>query len=164
MAARRRPFAYSGCRLVIEAGVVAGYLIAWAVRKARRVGGRLDGEVDVALDAGLDKLHEVVADRLAGHPVLADLEQEAAGEIDELTTKELKLALAKAIKKDEAFAASLTTLVEQIRSQERSAGPGAITVTGGLHADHGSAAAVTMGDVTIGQSSPDPSRPGRSRD
>ena len=47
--------------MVIEAGVVAGYVIAWAVRKARRVGGRLDSEADGVIDAGLDQLHEVVA-------------------------------------------------------------------------------------------------------
>ena len=64
--------------MVIEAGVVAGYVIAWAVRKARRAGGRLDVEADEAIDAGLDRLHEVVAAKLAGHPVLEELEEEAA--------------------------------------------------------------------------------------
>src|SRR5260221_7134951 len=52
--------------MVIEAGVVAGYVIAWAVRKARRVGGRLDAEADGVIDAGLDRLHEVVAGELGG--------------------------------------------------------------------------------------------------
>ncbi len=52
--------------MVIEAGVVAGYVIAWAVRKVRRVGGRLDKETDEVIDASLDRLHEVVAARLAG--------------------------------------------------------------------------------------------------
>jgi hypothetical protein len=64
--------------VVIEAGVVAGYVVAWAVRKARRVAGRLEAEADSVIDAGLDKLHEVVADKLAGHPVLEDLDEEAA--------------------------------------------------------------------------------------
>lgn len=64
--------------MVIEAGVVAGYVVAWAVRKARRVAGRLEAEADSVIDAGLDKLHEVVADKLAGHPVLEDLDEEAA--------------------------------------------------------------------------------------
>jgi hypothetical protein len=53
---------------VIEAGLVAGYVIAWAVGKARRVGGRLDAEADQVIDASLDRLHEVVAGKLAGHP------------------------------------------------------------------------------------------------
>lgn len=67
--------------MFIEAGVAAGYVIAWAVRKARRVGGRLDSEVDEVIDAGLDRLHEVVAAKLNGYPVLAELveEAEAAG-------------------------------------------------------------------------------------
>jgi hypothetical protein len=46
--------------VVIEAGVVAGYVVVWAVRKARRVAGRLNAEVDTVIDAGLDKLHDVV--------------------------------------------------------------------------------------------------------
>jgi hypothetical protein len=33
-----------------------------------------------------------------------------------------------------------------------------------LHAEGGSAAALTMGDVTLGLAPVDPSRPGRSRD
>jgi hypothetical protein len=63
--------------MVIEAGVVAGYLIAWAIRKARRVGDRLDKEADAAIDSSLDRLHEFVAERLGGHPALADMEEEA---------------------------------------------------------------------------------------
>jgi hypothetical protein len=51
--------------VVIEAGVVAGYVIAWAVRKARRAIGQLDNEADLMIDAGLNQLHEMVADRLA---------------------------------------------------------------------------------------------------
>ena len=68
--------------MVLEAGVAAGYVVAWAVRKARRAGGRLDAEADGVIDAGLDRLHEVVAAKLAGHPVLTELveEAEAGGE------------------------------------------------------------------------------------
>ncbi|MBT0769456.1 hypothetical protein KIH74_11030 [Kineosporia sp. J2-2] len=158
--------------MVIEAGVVAGYLIAWAVRKARYAGGRLDAEVDLALDAGLEKLHGVVAGKLAGQAVLADLEDEAqqsgvsggdgVSGVDDLTRQRLEMELTAAARKDELFAAAVTTLIQQIQHAERVSGPGAITVTGGVHADHGSAAAVTMGNVTIGQVPPDPSRPGRS--
>ena len=63
--------------VVIEAGVVTGYVIAWAVRKAKRVGGRLDAEADRVIDASLDRLHEVVAAKLGGHPALAELVEEA---------------------------------------------------------------------------------------
>jgi pheromone shutdown protein TraB len=59
--------------VVIEAGVVAGYVIAWAMRKARRAVGRLDDDADAMIDASLDRLHEVVMARLAAHPVLTEL-------------------------------------------------------------------------------------------
>ena len=82
--------------MVIEAGVVAGYVIAWAVRKARRMGGRLEAEADEAIDAGLDRLHEVVVAKLGGHPVLEELDEEAAadaGQVSELTRQQVELAL-----------------------------------------------------------------------
>jgi hypothetical protein len=56
--------------VVIEAGVVTAYVSAWALRKARRVGDRLDTEADGVIDAGLDKLHEIVENKLGGHPVV----------------------------------------------------------------------------------------------
>lgn len=73
--------------MVVEAGLAAGYLVGWALRKARRAGGRLDAEADAVIDAGLDRLHEVVKAKLAGHPILTELveEAEAAGEVSELT-------------------------------------------------------------------------------
>ena len=63
--------------MVVETGVIVGYVIAWAVRKARRAGGRLDTEVDAAMDAGLDRLHEVVAAKLGADPAWVDLRDEA---------------------------------------------------------------------------------------
>jgi hypothetical protein len=36
--------------MVIEAGVVGGYVIARAVRKARQAAGRMDNEVDIGAD------------------------------------------------------------------------------------------------------------------
>lgn len=88
--------------MVIEAGLITGYVIAWAVRKARRVGGRLDTEADAVIDAGLDRLHEVVAEKLAGHPVLAEMvdEAEAGWQVSELTRQQVELALAAAAHKD----------------------------------------------------------------
>jgi hypothetical protein len=120
--------------VVIEAGVVAGYVIAWAVRKARRVAGRLDAEADVVIDAGLDRLHEVVAGRLGGHPVLAELaeEAEAAGEVggvSDLTRQRAELELAAAARKDDAFGQVLTELVARLREAELAAGkPLVVTV------------------------------------
>ena len=79
--------------MVIEAGLAAGYVVAWALRKARRVGSRLDEEADGAIDASLDRLHEVVAARLGAHPALADLVEEAeaagdGGEVSDLTRQQ----------------------------------------------------------------------------
>lgn len=163
--------------VVIEAGVVTGYVIAWAVRKARRAAGRLDGEVDAAIDAGLDKLHEVVAGKLIGHPVLNDLEEEAAAtavgdsHISELTRQQVELAVTAAAGKDDAFARAVTELVAAVRAGEQAGGQsvlghGGVTVAGDvdIRADHGAAAAWNIGTVTIGRTSGDPQGPGRSRD
>ena len=46
--------------MVIEAGVAAGYVVAWAMRKARRVAGQADAVVDASVDAGMDKLAALV--------------------------------------------------------------------------------------------------------
>ena len=102
-----------------------GTCVAWAIRKARRVGGRLDDEADQVIDAGLDRLHEVVATRLAGHPVLAELVEEAeqAGEISELTRQQVELAVAAAARKDEVFGHTVMELVGRLREAELARGP-----------------------------------------
>lgn len=157
--------------MVIEAGVLTGYVIAWAVRKARRVGGRLDAESDAAVDAGLDRLHEAVAARLGGHPVLAELVEEAeqAGEVTDLTRQQMELALAAAARKDEAFGLAVTELLARLREAERTsgpvaAGPGSTVFTGDAHADarDGGIAIGQAGHVRIGREEPGPSGPGRS--
>jgi hypothetical protein len=159
--------------VMVGAEIVVGYLIAWVLRKARRVGGRLDGEVDQALDAGLDRLHKVVTGKLAGHPAVAELEQEAAetGEVTELTRQQVELAVRAAEGKDRTFAEALAKAVRQLNAQPAA---GAVLAMGQdavalgsnatIHAEGGSAAAVKMGDVTLGQPPVDPPRPGRSRD
>jgi hypothetical protein len=103
--------------VVIEAEVVAGYVIAWAMRKVRRAGGRLDAEVDVVIDAGLDRLHEVVAAKLGAHLVLAQLANETTetGQVSELTRQQLELAITAAARKDEAFGQAVSGLVDQLR-------------------------------------------------
>jgi hypothetical protein len=88
--------------VLIEASVVAGYVIAWAVRKARRAAGRVDAEVDAVIDAGLDKLHDVVAAKLGAHPALDDLTEESAsgeGQVSELTRQQVELAVTAAARK-----------------------------------------------------------------
>ena len=166
--------------MVIEAGVVAGYVIAWAVRKSRRVGGRLDAEADAVIDAGLDKLHTVVAAKIAGHPALEDLAEEAAdddGQISELTRQQVELAVTAAARKDEEFGQAVTELVAQLRTAEQAggvsvvAGAGSAVFTGDAHANasgDGIAFGQVAGDVSVNRGAaggqwPDPPEPGRSR-
>jgi hypothetical protein len=159
--------------VVIEAGVVAGYVIAWAVRKARRIGGRLDAEADEVIDAGLDRLHEVVAAKLDNHPVLVELEEEATdggGEVSELTRQQMELALIAAARKDEAFGQAVTEQVAWLREAEQAAGrpviagAGSAVFTGDAHAraeSGGISFGQVAGTVHIGREPEDPPRPGR---
>jgi hypothetical protein len=159
--------------MVIEAGMAAGYVIAWAVRKARRVAGRLDAEADEAIDVSLDRLHEVVVTRIGGHPALADLAEEAAdgdGQISELTRHQVELALTAAARKDKAFGQEVNDLVARLREAEQasgryvSAGAGSTVFTGDAHAradGGGIAFGQVAGDVHVGKAPTDPHRPGR---
>jgi len=158
--------------VVIEASVVAGYVIVWAVRKARRVAGRLDAEADEAIDTGLDRLHELVAAKLAGHPVLEDLEEETAagdGQVSELTRQQVELALIAAARKDEVFGQAVTELVARLREAERAcgtvvAGAGSAVFTGDTHAqaDRGGIAIGNVaGDVSVEPGLGGPPGPGR---
>jgi hypothetical protein len=158
--------------MVIEAGVITGYVIAWAIRKVRRVGGRLDAEADAAIDAGLDQLHEVVAARLGNHPVLAELVEEAeqAGEVSELTRQQLELALTAAARRDDAFGQAVTELAARLEKAVASSGPmaaglGSSVLTGNVHAEASSggfAFGQVTGDVNIRRDEPGPPGPGRS--
>jgi len=148
--------------------LVGGFLVAWAVRKARRVGARVDELFDQVLDAGLDRLGEVVAGRLGDDPALVKLEQEAAaGDVQDRTRARVQLAVEQAVDDDAGFAGALAPVLAELTAHPEAAvvlasGTRAVAVGGDLHAqaDRGSAAAGTMGDVTVG-SPPDPSRPGR---
>jgi hypothetical protein len=158
--------------MVIEAGVVAGYLIAWAMRKVRRVSGRLDAEADAVMDAALDRLHEVVADKIGGYSILAELEKEASagsGQVSELARQQVELALTAAARNDEAFGQAVTELLARIRVAAQAAGdvvvgPGSRVFTGGAdtRADRGGIAiGQVAGDVHVDRGPPGPSRPGR---
>ncbi len=128
--------------MVIEVGIAAGYVVAWAMRKARRVGGQLDAEADAVSDASLERLHEVVESKLGGHPVLAELVEEAAadGEVTDLTRQQLELAIAAAARKDDAFGQAVTELLTRLREAERACGHGVIA---------GAGSAVFSGDVHV---------------
>ncbi|MFI9100946.1 hypothetical protein ACIGXA_10485 [Streptomyces fildesensis] len=138
--------------------IVVGYVFAWAVRKARRVGGRADAEVDQALDAGMERLHGLVARQLGSDASLVRVEEEAlAGEeLTPRTRQRLALALEDEMERDAVFAETLSRAVKEVRA---AAGPGGVSAgdsglaVGGnldIRADHGSAAAVRMGDVHLG--------------
>lgn len=141
--------------------VAVGFVFAWLVRKAKRVGGRADGEVDRGLDAGMDRLHELVSRRLGQDPALERAGEEAdAGreELSERTRRRLTDSLEDAVEQDAVFARALADLVEQLQAARAAAGGGVsasehgIAIAGrvDIRADNGSAAALTMGDVTIG--------------
>jgi hypothetical protein len=158
--------------VVIEAGVIAGYLIAWAMRKARRVGGRLDDETDNAIDAGMDMLHEAVAAKLTGHPVLAELDEEAAeGSVSDLTRQQVELAVAAAARRDEEWARRVTELTGRLRQAEvasagqLTAGPGSAVFTGDAHVraeGGGIAIGQVAGDVHVAGDRAGPQPPGRT--
>lgn len=158
--------------MVIEAGVAAGYVIAWAMRKARRVGNRLDAEADTVIDVGLDRLHEVVEAKLGGHPALAELVEEAAadGEVSELTRQQVKLALTAAARKDVAFGQAVNELVVRLQQAEQAsgrsviAGPGSAVFTGDAYAraeGGGIAIGQVARDLHVDQGQVGPPGPGR---
>jgi len=163
--------------------LVVVYLIAWATRKARRVGSRLDGEVDYVLDAGLNRLHDAVAGKLGADPVLTDLDQEAStegGVVGDLTRRRVDLAIEAAATRDPSFAEELRLILDGLAALDggrvaevSAAGTGTAAVGGNvdIRADHGSAAALSIGTANIGAPPPtqpapvppDPSQPGRPR-
>jgi hypothetical protein len=161
--------------LMIEAGVATAYVIAWAVRKGRRIGRRLDVETDEVIDTSLDRLHEVVATKLVRHPVLEELEEEAAagsGQVSELTRQQMELAITAAAGKDDAFGQAITELIAQLREAEQAsgrsvfAGPGSAVFTGNAYAHaagQGVAFGQVAGDVHLTQRPEDPPVPGRPR-
>lgn len=141
--------------------IAVGYLCAWLVAKARRVAGRADAEVDRGLDAGMDRLHELVSGALGEDPALERAAEEAdAGEVSVRTRRRLTDALDEAVEQDGELAAALRQVLGEVR--EVSADGDGIAVAGdvGIHAEGGSAAALRMGDVTIGN----PPVPGPPRD
>lgn len=151
--------------MVTGVELAVGYLFAWAVRKARRVANRVDSEVDQLLDAGLDRLHGVIAGHLGADAALEQAVSEAASGREELTDRtrmRLELALEEAVEQDVAFARELEVALAEVQAavspKAVSAGDGGLAVGGALsiRADHGSAAAVWMRDVTLGPVSPPP--------
>ncbi|MFD7340239.1 hypothetical protein ACFV98_30255 [Streptomyces violascens] len=146
------------------------------MQKARRVAGRADGEVDRALDAAMDELHDRVGTRLGEQPALRELSAEAEEQAEAAGTEEaavpstpvrqrMERPLADAAERDAGFAAALERAVQQVQdARDRTAGrataEGAKSVavhgTVNVSAQTGGAAAMTMGNVTLGN----PPQPG----
>jgi hypothetical protein len=113
-----------------------------------------------------------VAGKLGGHPVLAEVDAEAAaaGQVSELSRQQVELALIAAARKDEAFGQAVTELVARLRETEQAAGrpvlagPGSAVFTGDARAqaDHGGIAfGQVAGDVHVDRGRADPPPPGR---
>ncbi|MFF7192972.1 hypothetical protein ACFZAM_04635 [Streptomyces sp. NPDC008079] len=147
--------------------IAIGYVCAWLVAKARRVAGRADAEVDRGLDAGMDRLHTLVSGALGEDPALERAAREAdAGEVSARTRRRLTDALDEAVEQDGELAEALRRVVDEVRAltpATASAEGDGVAIGGNveIRADGGSAAAVRMGDVTIGNPlAPDPQVPG----
>jgi hypothetical protein len=107
--------------------VAVGYVAAWVWRKARRVGGELDRDVDAGLDAALERVHALVAAKLAGEPAFVQLEAQAGSDtralaVAQRTQQRVVLALEDAAEADERFAQQLAGLIEAVRQAERTSG------------------------------------------
>jgi hypothetical protein len=149
--------------------IAVGYAFAWLVRKARRVAGRVDTEFDRGLDAGMDRLQALIDAKLGQDPALERAREEAgAGReaLSERTRQRLELALEDAAERDNGFAEALERAVKEC--QTAAGAMGAMSAAGNgqavaghvtIRADGGSAAALRMGDVSIG-SAANPSKPG----
>jgi hypothetical protein len=138
--------------------IAVGYVCAYLVRKARRAGQQADAEVDRVVDAGMEHVHDLVSGALGEDRALGLAEEQAqAGEVSERTQQRLVLAVDEAAEDDTEFARALREAVEQVQEAARASGAvvasgdgiaigGSTTIT----ADGGSAAAVRMGDVSLG--------------
>ena len=151
------------------AEIAVGYLFAWLVAKGRRVAGRADVEVDRGLDAGMDRLHELVSRKLGQDPALERAREEAeAGQTEpsERTQRRLADSLEDAAERDGAFAQALEKLVKELQASSGSGGGVSASSEGqaiggnvDIRAEGGSAAALRMGNVTLG-STGNPQQPG----
>ncbi|MBV9024183.1 MAG: hypothetical protein JO362_10415 [Streptomycetaceae bacterium] len=146
--------------------IPVGYMFAWLVRKAKRVAGRADEEVDRTLDAAMGHLHDLVSRKLGEDPALRKLAEEAEArqaEPSDRTRQRVQLALEDAAEHDPDFAEALEGAIGRLQALSHSAGRvftgdrgQAVGGNVDIRADHASAAAWNMGDVTVGN----PPKPG----
>ncbi|MGW4984123.1 SAV_2336 N-terminal domain-related protein [Streptomyces mirabilis] len=161
----RLPASYGWGLAETGAEVVVRYVFAWEVRKLRRVAGRSDSEVNHELDAAMNRLHDLVSLKLSDDPALARVQEEAeAGEeLSERNRQRLAVSLEYEAEQDLVFAEALEELLTELQS----AGAGGVSAPRAgqavgrnvdIRAEAAAAAALRMGDVTIGPVT-DPSQP-----
>ena len=137
--------------------LVVGYLFAWFAGKGKRAARRANEQVDRSVDAAVDrlgeKLHELVAGKLASEPALTRLAEEAdqgAAEPTPRTRARVALAVEDAVERDPAFGAAIEELVRQLQANRSGSGV-AIDGNVDVRADHNSfAAGVIQGNVNFG--------------
>ncbi|MEV4561571.1 hypothetical protein AB0K51_31950 [Kitasatospora sp. NPDC049285] len=125
-----------------------GYVYAWVLRQADPVTGPPDSAGDHALAAALDRLHELVDRMLGEDPAFRRLAEEAAAgrpQPSDRTRRRAQDALAEVAGQDPEFAAALDRAVAQVRALAQNSATGV-----DIHAAHGSVAAWSVRDVTLG--------------
>jgi hypothetical protein len=118
----------------------------------------VDAEVDRAVDAGMGRVHDLVSGALGDDAALRRAgEQAETGEVSERTQRRLTDAVDEAAESDTAFADALRDAVEQLQEAAKASETVIATRDGiaiggkvSVRAESGSAAAVRMGDVTVG--------------
>ncbi|MDT0321441.1 hypothetical protein [Streptomyces millisiae] len=148
--------------------VAVGYVFAWLMS---RVAGRAEARVEEALDAGVHRLGELITGKLGTDPALERAVEEAEaglGEPSERTRRRLTDSLEDAVERDPAFATALERLLRQLQARAGggvSASGDGQAIAGDVHitAESGSAAALRMGDVTLGPAPGNPPGPDPSR-
>ncbi|MFD7027255.1 hypothetical protein ACFWAR_04370 [Streptomyces sp. NPDC059917] len=138
--------------------IAVGYVCAYLVSKARRAGRQADAEVDRVVDSGMERVHDLVSGALGDDRALELAEEQAqSGEVSERTRRRLTDAVDEAAESDTVFADALREAIDQL--QEAAEASGAVIATGdgiaiggnvSLRAESGSAAALRMGDVSLG--------------
>jgi hypothetical protein len=99
--------------------LVAGYLVAWGAR----VGTRLDEQADDVFDIGLNSLHDAIAAKLSGDPMLGKLEEEVSlgRKPSAPTLRRVRDAVEEASEDDPDFAATIEALLAELQEARNGA-------------------------------------------
>ncbi|RJQ82602.1 hypothetical protein D5S17_02185 [Pseudonocardiaceae bacterium YIM PH 21723] len=137
-----------------------GFLATWIGGK---LGKAVENRVDSLLESGLTRLHDLVQARMSGDSAYEKFESELSDGVENPRTRErVRLSLEDLCEQDPEFARELEALVEQLVATQQASGiqtgDNGQVFTGdvSIKASGGSAAAVSMGDVSIGGARQDP--------